>query len=119
MEAKKFCKALFPDTFFGLVARKPQHIRKKKPLENKTEDGFCSFPLHWCVQGEKGRFCSLSDNWVGGESLESTHFLTHILRKRKISLLNAQTRGAGTKPHFQEGKHGKIQERHMHAKEAV
>lgn len=100
MEAKTFFKALFPATFFGLVARKPQHIRKKKPLVNKTEDGFWGFPLHWSVQREKGTFCALSDTWVGVESGKHIFFYSHTQKneKKKKSLLNPQTRGAGAKP---------------------
>lgn len=55
-----------------------------------------------------------------GWNLESTYFFnSYTHKKEKKSLLNHQTRGASVKPQFQEGKHGKIQVRHMHEKEEI
>lgn len=104
--------------FFGLAARKPQHIRKKK-THWKTKQKM-AFEVFLCIGVFRGRkeAVALSLTLGLGWSLESTYFLIHILRKKK-SLLNPQTRGAGTKPHFQERKSGKIQERHLHEKEEI
>lgn len=75
--------------------------------------------MHWDVQREKGSFCSLSDTWVGVESGKHKFFNSHTQKKKKKSLRNPQTRSAGAKPHFQERKHGKIQERYTHEKEEI
>lgn len=86
MEAKIFCKALFPATFFfGLVARKPQHIRKEKHWKTKQKMAFEVFICIGMFRGRKEAF-ALSLTLGLGWSLESTNFLTHILRKRKKNL---------------------------------
>lgn len=69
--------------FFGLAARKPQHIRKKK-THWKTKQKM-AFEVFLCIGVFRGRkeavalFLTLGLGW----SLESTYFLIHILRKKK------------------------------------